>query len=241
MKRSKLCVAHMLLSVFLSFNVFLLILSAAISLPIYIRPFYYAHIDALSLPQETGYSYDQIRTAYDEMLDYLTIPDKTFSVGDLPYTVEGKSHFADCRRLFSLLRVVLFISFALVVFVWVLRRFLRWPPYYLGRCHSIVYGALGALLLILIFGIAVLADFDGAFTGFHAILFPGKDNWLLNVYSDPVVRLLPEQFFVHCGIFVAFGVFIFSSVFIIWCWFHQRQRKNTKLLLYNETHYDILS
>ena len=169
-------IIHTLLAVFLAFNVFLLILTGAISLPIYFRPFYYAHINALSLPQETGYSYNQIRTAYDEVLDYLTTPDKAFSTGGLPYTEEGKSHFEDCRRLFSLLRIVLFVSLASVVFLWSLRRILRLPTYRLGRCHPAIYGALGALLPVVAFGTAALIDFNEVFTAFHTILFPVKNQ-----------------------------------------------------------------
>lgn len=43
-------------------------------------------------------------------------------------------------------------------------------------------------------------DFDGAFTVFHSIFFPGKDNWLFDPVTDPVILILPEAFFQNCAI-----------------------------------------
>ena len=50
--------------------------------------------------------------------------------------------------------------------------------------------------------IALLAalNFDGAFTVFHSIFFPGKDNWLFDPVTDPVILILPEAFFRNCAI-----------------------------------------
>ena len=57
---------------------------------------------------------------------------------------------------------------------------------------------LGGLFLL----IALLAalDFDGAFTVFHSIFFPGKNNWLFDPVTDPVILILPEAFFRNCAI-----------------------------------------
>ena len=47
-----------------------LLLSASIAAPILCRPFYYAHIDALHLTETTPWTEEEIRQAYDEMLDF---------------------------------------------------------------------------------------------------------------------------------------------------------------------------
>ena len=61
--------------------------------------------------------------------------------------------------------------------------------------------ALGGVILV----VAALAatDFDRAFTVFHSIFFPGKDNWLFDPATDPVIALLPEEFFRNCAIAIA--------------------------------------
>ena len=48
------------LSVIFALALVLFVLTASIALPIYIRPFYYAHIDAFGLPEYTGLTHDQM-------------------------------------------------------------------------------------------------------------------------------------------------------------------------------------
>ena len=98
-----------LLSVLCAVCVVFFLLTAAIGLPIYIRPFYYAHIEAFDLARVSGYSEEEIREAYDEVLDYLTLPGKEFGTGVLPHSAEGKAHFEDCKVLFDLNRNVLLV------------------------------------------------------------------------------------------------------------------------------------
>ena len=86
-----------LLSLLCTLCVAVLMLTVSIGLPIYIRPFYYAHIGAYELDRLSGYPESQIREAYDQVLDYLTLPGKEFGTGVLPYSPEGKAHFEDCK------------------------------------------------------------------------------------------------------------------------------------------------
>ena len=89
-------------SVFFGVALFLFIISFSIGLPIYCRFFYYAQINALSLPQQTGYSFEQIKEAYDQVLNYLTLPNQTFSTGVLKFNQSGAEHFKDCKILFDI-------------------------------------------------------------------------------------------------------------------------------------------
>ena len=80
----------------------ILILTFSIGLPIYFRPFYYIQIDTLDMVERTGYSYEVIKAAYDEVLNYLTLPWCEFGTGELAWSESGASHFADCLFLFNL-------------------------------------------------------------------------------------------------------------------------------------------
>ena len=60
---------------------FFLILTLSIGLPIYIRPFFYAHIAPLDLEAESGFTRAEIIEAYNDVLDYLTLPGKPFCSG----------------------------------------------------------------------------------------------------------------------------------------------------------------
>ena len=122
-----------LLSVLCMVCVCLFLLTASIGLPIYIRPFYYAHIEAFDLPERSGYTREEIRQAYDEVLDYLTLPGREFGTGVIPHSAEGKAHFEDCKVLFDLNASVLIGSALALAVLFALRK--KWGPYRLGK-HS---------------------------------------------------------------------------------------------------------
>ena len=55
-----------LVSFIFALSVVILIITFSIGLPIYVRPFYYAHIDALEMTEYTGFDREEIKEAYDE-------------------------------------------------------------------------------------------------------------------------------------------------------------------------------
>ena len=81
------------LTILLIFSLIILMITFSIGLPIYFRPFYYLHINGLDMVESTGWSYDIIKEAYDEVLDYLVF-NTPFGTGQLRYSSEGKAHFA---------------------------------------------------------------------------------------------------------------------------------------------------
>ena len=190
-----------LLSVLLAIAIALALLTGAIAAPILCRPFYYAHIGPLELEEYTGLTREEIRTAYDEMLDYC-LGGEEFSTGVLKWSESGKSHFTDVRVLFLLdLRAFAAGTAAIVLLLIVGRLRRRSPARLLGRGPCFWAGAgLGSAFLI-VGGLAAL-DFDRAFTVFHTIFFPGKTNWLFDPDTDQIINILPEKFFMDCAILI---------------------------------------
>ena len=70
--------------------------------------------------------------------------------------------------------------------------------FYFSFIPIILLGALGTYALI---------DVDAAFALFHTILFPGKENWIFNGRTDPIIYAMPEQYFLDCGILI-FGLLL---------------------------------
>lgn len=195
MKQSKL------LTLLLAVAAAAVLLSGAIAVPILCRPFYYAHIDPLQLEEATGYTRAEIKTAYDEMLDYCLGGDE-FSTGVLRWSESGKDHFTDVRVLFLLDLKVLAVSAAVLVLALIAARLAGLRPARLaGRGPAFWAGAgLGGLFL-LVGGLAAL-DFDRAFVVFHSLFFPGKTNWLFDPRTDEIINILPEVFFRNCAILI---------------------------------------
>lgn len=193
----------------------LLALTVSIAVPIYVRPFYYAEINALGICESTGYSYDTVKNAYDEVLDYLTAGGE-FGTGELRWSEEGRMHFADCKVLFDLNITVMLISALAVVLVCVLSRLLQTPRVLAGgHFRPSFFGGTAALVLPSVFAVYAAADFDSAFTLFHRLFFPGKTNWVFDPRTDEIIRILPEEFFAACACLIGAALLIICAVMII--------------------------
>ncbi len=207
--------SNKLLSFIFGLAAVVLIITFSIGLPIYIRPFYYAHIDALELDDFSGYTKEEIKEAYDEVLDFLTLPDREFGTGVLLHSEDGKMHFEDCKVLFDLNAYALVISLAIVVLLTILNKIglirLARPSGYPISFFS------GIATLVTFAGIGAVAaqDFSAAFTVFHKIFFPGKSNWLFNPYTDEIIMVMPQEFFMNCAILICASILLMSIWMII--------------------------
>ena len=202
-------------SVLFALSLFFFIITFSIGLPIYCRPFYYAHIDLLNLPEKSGFTAEQIKQSYDAVLNYLTLPNKDFSVGDMAYSPSGASHFADCKILFDLNISVLILSALCLIILSVLRKKGKIKDFRIGRKPASFYAAITAIHLPIIVGVLASLDFDKAFAVFHDIFFGGKKNWLFNPNTDEIIRILPQQFFINSAILIGTSILLLSLIILI--------------------------
>lgn len=200
----------------LSILVIIGMLTFSIGLPIYFRPFYYSQIESLQIPERTGYDKQAIIDAYNEVLDYLTVPGNEFGTGVFPYSESGKQHFEDCKVLFDLNGIMLLISIAAITALMLLKRkkvFSLARPF--GSHYLMTCGA-STLTLFVLIGLLASLDFDRAFTVFHMLFFPGKDNWIFDARVDGIILALPQEFFMNCAILIAASIILISIGFIVY-------------------------
>lgn len=190
------------------------VVSGAIAAPILIRSFYYAHIGPLELTERCGMTEEQIKEAYDDVMDYCLGKSDDFSAGDLTWSEEGRAHFADVRTLFILDILLLMLSLAAIAAVIVYCIFRGRRPYFF-KGHSpgfwagvCVFGASAAVAAV------AALNFDKAFEIFHRLFFPGKDNWLFDPYHDPMILMLPQEFFRNCAVMIAAVILILCVALI---------------------------
>ena len=209
MKTSKLLCA--LMAVLAALTLF----AAAVAAPILCRPFYYAHIGPMELEARTGLTRDEIKTAFNEMLDYCLGADQ-FSTGVLRWSESGKAHFTDVRGLFLLDLRGLAVSAGLLAAVLLFARKTGLAPARpLGRGPAFWAGAgLGGVFLLT--GALAALDFDRAFVVFHALFFPGKDNWLFDPVEDQIINILPQEFFRNCAILILALLVLGCAALILW-------------------------
>ena len=188
----------------------LAVFTGSIAWVLLLRPFYYAQIAPLGICESSGLTAAQVRAAYGDVMDYCLGLRQTFAAGVLPFSEEGASHFADVRVLFILDLAVLAVTVLFLLGLHIVCKRRGEPLPRLGGRTPAFWAACGLGGLILLVGALAATDFDRAFTVFHGIFFPGKDNWLFDPAADPVIVLLPEEFFRNCAI--AIGVSLAGAV-----------------------------
>lgn len=190
----------------------LAVLTGSILPVLLVRDFYTAQIGPLGICEASGLTRQQAAEAYGDVMDYCMGRRPDFSAGVLPFSAEGASHFADVRVLFILDLAVLAVTLLFLLGLWIAcrRRHTALPR--LGGRTPGFWAACGLGGGILIAAALAATDFDRAFTIFHSVFFPGKENWLFDPATDPVILLLPEEFFRNCAIAIAASLLLLCLV-----------------------------
>ena len=198
----------------LTFGVSLLfLLSLAILVTIYLAWFLYPfEISWLNLTNRVDLKSDIIQYNFHILMDYLTNPfNPVLEMPDFPSSESGLHHFVVVKGLFHLAQGVAIVTLPIFYLFWkqVIQK---------GFLSLYRRGLLIMLSLPLVLGlVGVFIGFEQFFTLFHQILFVGDDTWLFDPAKDPVILILPEDFFLHCFILffvtyeILFGLFYFKS------------------------------
>ena len=71
------------------------------------------------------------------------------------------------------------------------------------------------LLFFAVLGLLVASNFQVAFTVFHTIFFPGKDNWIFDYRTDPIIGAMPQAFFMNCAILIVSSILLLTVALIV--------------------------
>ncbi len=214
------------ISVLLCIALFVCTLTFSIGLPIYIRPFYYSHIEPLGLPAATGYTAEEIKASYDELLDYLTLPHREFGTGVFRHSEQGKAHFEDCKDLFNLNFFGFLVSATIIAVIFLLNRKKKIRLCKIGKMGMPAVTGTASLSLFGIIGFLVAVNFNAAFDIFHKLFFTGKENWLFYEKLDPIILALPQQFFINCAVLICVSIITISVLLIVFDRFVVKNSKN---------------
>ena len=171
----------------------LFLLSLAILLTIYLAWLVYPlEISLLNLTNRVHLQPQTIQHNFNVLMDYLTNPlSQALEMPDFPSSASGIHHFEVVKGLFHLAQVVALLTAPLFYFFW--KNVVK--PDYLSLYRKAFIFMVGLPLGLGLFG--VLVGFEQFFTLFHQILFVGDDTWLFDPAKDPVILILPENFFLH--------------------------------------------
>ncbi|MFR9010496.1 MAG: TIGR01906 family membrane protein [Anaerovoracaceae bacterium] len=74
----------------------------------------------------------------------------------------------------------------------------------------------GIVLLsaVVLIGLAMTIDWQWSFEFMHKVFFD-NDYWLFDPKYDPVITILPDRFFLHCGILIVL-ISVTQSALLEW-------------------------
>lgn len=199
---------HLAKHIFMALLCVLFIICLSVTLTVLFRPVYYWDIDYLNIGERYGISEEVCRLNYDVLIDYnLAWGPETLEFPHFQMSEGGRIHFEEVKVIFVACQYAAAVGLlAFAARIWWQRRrqdrdyrWLRWTCWV-------------ALALVAAVGSLVAINWDLAFVLMHKLLF-NNDLWLFNWETDPIILILPDTFFMHCGILIM----VLVVVFVIGC------------------------
>ena len=183
----------------------LCLLAAAILLTIYLAWLLYPmEISYFALSDKVHLKAETIQYNFNILLNYLTNPfSQKLVMPDFRSSAAGLHHFQAVKYLFHLAQAVFLLTLPSLIFF----------------IQKVVKK--GFLALYQSSCLAGLVGFNSFFTLFHQVLFVGDNTWLFDPAKDPVIWILPEEFFMHA--FILFAL-LYEGIFLSLYFFSRKTR-----------------
>ena len=183
----------------------LMIISGSVILGLNIRFLYYFKIPKIQALNEE-YSGGLIRSNYDILIDYLNpFYRGKLTLDGLAMSSQGEFHFHEVKVIFDLIYILFAVTFVLSLMIYIRQRKER-DLSYLKKASILTF------IIPVILGIPFIVDFSRAFVIFHEIAF-SNDYWIFDPRIDPVIKILPEWFFMYAAFLILILMLIFAVLF----------------------------
>lgn len=203
--------AKKLLSIVTAIAATIFIICCSVTLTLNFRLLFYRDIEKLDIPGMSGYSEEMIRRNYDILIDYNNIggPD-TLEFDGLAMSDNGRVHFEEVKDIFVFIEVSLIITAVLSALLIAANIKIKQKSFILWS------GILSFSIPIVFCGFIIIA-WEKLFITFH-LLFFNNDYWIFDPSTDPVIMMLPNEFFMHCAIMIL-GLIMFTGALLILVYF----------------------
>ena len=207
----------------------LLLISLAVVFTINFRPLYYLDVEILDIVERSGYPKQEILDNYNALIDYSS----PFFTGDLnfptlPASENGLQHFREVKDIFTFFYILGAVTLVISICI-------AFHKHKKKDYQYLIVSSITAITLPILVGLALAIDFDTSFVIFHKIFF-NNDYWIFDSVTDPVIKILPYTFFLHCALLIILLV-ILGSILLAILYYHRRKyfsiryRKNKGLNL----------
>jgi integral membrane protein (TIGR01906 family) len=183
----------------------LFFISIAVVFTVFFKPLYYFDIKYLHINNYVSMDIDTIKKNYDALIQYQSIfYHNELVLPDFVMSTTGKIHFEEVKRIFVILQLLCILL--PIITIPMIYKNVKDKEYDFLKLTSIFSIGIPAIIALI-----ASADFDRAFVLFHKIAFR-NNYWIFDARTDPVINILPENFFMHCFIMIVCIVIILSII-----------------------------
>ncbi len=208
-----------LLSIYSGILFTILFISLGLCVSIFFKSFYYMEIDRLNIVENSGYPKEEIKENYNALIEYCSpFNNKELKFPTFSSSKEALIHFEEVKKIFNYILLGGFISLLLLITI----------IYQKKKAKEFRYlrsSALITVILPLLVAFACSINFNKTFILFHKIAFR-NDYWIFSPKTDPIITVLPEQFFLDAAILIVSFVILGSILLEIN--YRRQKRVNTE-------------
>lgn len=194
-----------ILNVIFSICFSIFIITTAINFTVSFKQLYYYDIYKLNIPKLSNLSKEEIKLNYDYLIEYnLSKNVDEFEMPTIKSSNQGKIHFEEVRDIFQnvnkISRICLIISLIGII-IGIKNKDIK----------ILNYTSKALIIIPLVLAIPMIINFEDTFVIFHKLMF-SNDYWIFDPRLDPVINILPEEFFFHAGIMILGIVLVVSII-----------------------------
>lgn len=210
----------------IAIGLFLLIFLTALALCVLLSTnlLYRLEIDALHIETVSGISKEIILKNYNAVIDFLNpFNNHPFSMPDLPASTGGINHFNDVKNIVNGVYTVGAASIIVLLLLSILFK------KRMGEKTLITVSVTVFLIPIAMAG-AIAIDFERFFIFFHEVFFT-NDDWMFSSITDPVINILPAEYFMHCAIVIVVFWLLGSLLYLMLAIKKKNKEKNRPVFI----------
>lgn len=183
----------------------LLIIGSSTMITVGFKQLYYFDINYLNISEQNNLTKEEIKINYDYMIDYnLNKISGEFDLPTIKSSPEGKVHFEEVKEIIQNVIKLLIVSLIITI-IGIIANLKNNNIEFLNITSKLV------IILPILVSIPMLINFDKTFVAFHELMFD-NDYWIFDPSKDPVINILPQEFFFHAGLFIVMLILLSSAI-----------------------------
>lgn len=186
-------IKHIITAIFLT----MCIIAGAVTLTLAFKGIYYTDMENMNLAEKTGYSSEEIIQNYDALIKYNQDVRQAELELTLPMSEAGRIHFEEVKQIFVFIQYIM-LPIGLFGTYFCVKKIKKDKK---PTCDYLKWTAVFTVAIPAVIGGFVAVAWNQVFVIFHEVFF-NNDYWIFDPKTDPIITLLPDEFFMHCAVMI---------------------------------------